>query len=71
MINEIKQLIKTESKENKILFILQSHPDLIYLKYDDKKYKRLHKILLKSFKARSIKEINIDFEFYLNKNYIN
>ena len=64
--NEIKQLLKTQTKENKILFILNNHRDLIYFEYDNKKYKSFYKHLLKVYQSMPLNEINIEFEYYFN-----
>ena len=66
MTNEIKQLIKTESRKDKIAFLIHNNRMILHLKYDDKKYKQFYRHLLKVYNSLSINEINFEFEFYLN-----
>ena len=60
-----KDLIKTESKENKILYILNRRLEDFYGP-NDKHYKRAYKILNSLYQSMNENQINIEFGFFLD-----
>ena len=64
MNTKIKHAIKTETRDNKIRFILSQHTNLRNIAEDN--YFLFRDFLYSEYKKMSINEINIEFEFYLN-----
>lgn len=60
-----KDLIKTESKENKIFYILNRRLEDFY-GCNDKHYKRAYKILDSLYQSMNENQINIEFGFFLD-----
>ena len=60
-----KDLIKTESKQNKISFILNCRLEDFFGPYD-KHYKRAYKILDSLYQSMDENQINIEFGFFLD-----
>jgi len=60
-----KDLIKTESKENKISYILNCRLEDFFGPYD-KHYKRAYKILDSLYQSMNENQINIEFGFFLD-----
>ena len=66
MLDQIsKDLIKTESKQNKIKFILNCRLEDFYGP-NDKHYKRAYKILDSLYQSMNENQINIEFGFFLD-----
>tara|TARA_R110000796_G_scaffold209982_1_gene326256 strand:- start:129 stop:368 length:240 start_codon:yes stop_codon:yes gene_type:complete len=60
-----KDLIKTESKKDKIFYILNRRLEDFYGP-NDKHYKRAYKILDQLYQSMNENQINIDFGFFLD-----
>ena len=60
-----KNLIKSESKQNKIKFILNRRLEDFYGK-NDRFYKQAYKILNGLYQSMNDKQINIEFGFFLD-----
>mgnify|MGYP003153028364 FL=1 len=66
MLNQIsKDLIKTESKQNKIKFILNRRLEDFFGE-NDKFYKQAFKILNGLYQSMNKNQINIEFGFFLD-----